>query len=173
MAKHRLQTELWLPQTVEEVFKFFADPGNLQRITPPWLRFEILNPKCAPVTAGTILDYRVRLRGIPLRWRSEITVWEPPTRFVDTQIKGPYSLWIHEHTFVEFSGGTVAGDKVTYAVPGGRIVNKLLVAPDLARIFQYRHEVLQNLFNPERVQPLHSGDHHGGPNGDCREVKRF
>jgi ligand-binding SRPBCC domain-containing protein len=93
-----------------------------------------------------LLDYRLRLHGIPLRWQSEIAVWEPPDRFVDRQTKGPYSVWVHEHTFTERDGGTLVGDRVEYAVPGGRLVQKFFVAPDLQRIFRYRHRVLEEIF---------------------------
>ena len=104
------------------------------------------------------IDYRLRVRGLPIRWQSEITVWEPPVRFVDQQTRGPYQVWIHEHTFSEHEGGTIAGDNVVYAVPGGKLVQKLLVAPDLDRIFHYRHEVLRNIFNPKQLQPIeHEG----------------
>lgn len=153
MANHQLRTELWLPQPRERIFNFFCDPGNLERITPPWLRFEILTPKSIKMAPGTVLDYRLRLRGIPLRWQSIITVWEPPFRFVDKQTKGPYSLWVHEHIFTEHEGGTVVGDKVLYAAPGGGIINRLLVAPDLRRIFRYRQQIPQKLFNPQGNQP--------------------
>lgn len=95
---------------------------------------------------GTIIDYRLRWHGIPLRWQSEITVWEPPHRFVDEQRRGPYRFWRHEHTFSESSGGTVVGDLVEYAVWGGPPVARLFVAPDLERIFSYRHERLKALF---------------------------
>jgi len=95
---------------------------------------------------GSLVDYRLRLRGIPLRWQSEIAVWEPPHRFVDRPTQGPYSLWVHEHTFTEKDNGTIVGDKVEYAVPGGRLVQKFFVAPDLERIFQYRHRVLEGIF---------------------------
>jgi ligand-binding SRPBCC domain-containing protein len=132
------------------LFKFFAEPSNLDCITPPWLHFEITTPTTTVIGAGTLLDYRLRLRGIPLRWQSEITVWEPPSRFIDRQTKGPYSFWAHAHTFTERDDGTVVGDSVEYAVPGGAIVQRLLVAPELERIFKYRHKVLEELFNPEK-----------------------
>lgn len=147
MKTYQLQTDLWLPQAREVIFKFFADPGNLDRLTPSWLHFKILTPLPIELGQGTLLDYRLRLRGLPLRWQSEITVWDPPRRFVDRQTRGPYSLWVHEHTFSEHSGGTLVGDRVEYAVPGGALVQKYLVAPDLERIFQYRHQVLDMLFN--------------------------
>ena len=105
------------------------------------------------MSKGTLLDYRLRIRGVPIRWQSEISSWEPPDRFVDRQTKGPYSLWLHEHTFAAHDGGTLVGDNVEYAVPGGTIVQKLLVAPDIARIFRYRHKVLQELFNPAQITP--------------------
>lgn len=103
-----------------------------------------------------MLDYRLRLHGIPLRWQSEIAVWKPPRRFVDRQTRGPYSLWVHEHTFTDRDSGTLVGDKVEYAVPGGALVQKFLVAPDLERIFQFRHRVIEELFNPESQAPAQS-----------------
>jgi ligand-binding SRPBCC domain-containing protein len=148
MKTYQLQTELWLPQPPDRVFKFFADPRNLERITPPWLSFEILTPPDIEIEKGTLLDYRLRLRGIPLCWQSEIAVWEPPHRFVDRQTKGPYSLWVHEHTFTENDTGTTVGDRVEYAVPGGRLIHKFLVAPDLEKIFQYRRKILEEIFHP-------------------------
>ena len=148
-----LRTELWLPRERDEIFKFFADPRNLDRLTPSWLQFRILSPADITMSKGTLLDYRLRIRGVPIRWQSEISSWDPPDRFVDRQTKGPYSLWLHEHTFAAHDGGTLVGDNVEYAVPGGTIVQKLLVAPDIARIFRYRHKVLQELFNPAQITP--------------------
>jgi len=145
MKIYQLRSELWLPQTRGEAFQFFADPRNLERITPPWLRFQMITPP-ETVAQGTRLDYRLRLHGIPLRWQSEIVVWEPLQRFVDRQTHGPYSWWIHEHTFWERDRGTLVVDRVEYAVPGGRLVQKFLVAPDLRRIFQYRRRILEQLF---------------------------
>jgi ligand-binding SRPBCC domain-containing protein len=150
MKTFRLNTQLWLPQPREKVFGFFCNPQNLDRLTPPWLNFEVLTAPTAFITRGTLLDYRLRLRRIPIRWQSEITAWEPPSRFVDRQVKGPYSLWIHEHLFEESEGGTLVKDNVQYAVPGGKLVQRLLVAPDLERIFTYRHRVLEELFDPKQ-----------------------
>ena len=96
--------------------------------------------------AGARIDYRLRVRGLPLRWQSEITAWEPPHRFLDEQRRGPYRLWVHEHTFVERDGGTEVRDRVTYAVPGGWLVERLLVGPDVRRIFAFRRETLARLF---------------------------
>lgn len=151
MKSNRFETQVWLNRSREDVFKFFADPKNLERLTPSWLHFEILTPPGTEIRRGALLDYRLRLRGIPLRWQSEITVWEPPLRFVDRQTRGPYSLWVHEHTFAEKEQGTLVGDTVEYAVRGGPLVQKYLVAPDLERIFRYRQRVLQQIF--EAVPP--------------------
>ncbi|HZA25273.1 MAG TPA: SRPBCC family protein, partial [Dehalococcoidia bacterium] len=90
------ETEQWFPLRPEEVFSFFSDALNLELITPPWLRFKVLTVSPIEMKEGTVIDYRLRLRGIPLRWQSQITVWEPPHRFVDQQRRGPYRLWVHE-----------------------------------------------------------------------------
>lgn len=136
----------WLSRPVGEVFLFFADAGNLDVITPPWLRFEILTPRPIAMQVGARIDYRLRLRGLPVRWQSEITAWEPPQRFVDEQRRGPYRAWIHEHTFAERDGGTLIGDHVRYAVPGGWLADRLFVRRDVANIFAYRQEKLRELF---------------------------
>jgi hypothetical protein len=147
MKMHRLETELWLPQGREAVFQFFAQPRNLNRLTPAWLHFEMLSSELE-IRQGTLLDYRIRLHGIPLRWQSKIEMWDPPNRFVDRQIRGPYLRWLHEHTFLEKSGGTLVRDRVDYAVFGGWLVQRFLVAPDLKKIFRYRHAVLREIFAP-------------------------
>lgn len=138
MRVFTLRNEVWVPRPIGEVFEFFADAHNLETLTPPMLRFEVLTPAPIPMAAGTLIDYQLRLRGIPMRWQSEITAWEPPHRFVDEQRRGPYSLWVHEHTFEEKDGGTLARDIVNYAVPGGALVNRLFVAQDVRGIFEYR-----------------------------------
>ena len=146
MKTWTLETEQWLPLPREEVFPFFADAFNLETITPPLLEFRVVTPPPITMQAGTVIDYRLKLRGIPLRWRSEITRWEPPALFVDEQRRGPYRFWRHMHTFAESGSGTIACDYVEYAVIGGAIVRNLLVAPDLRRIFAYRQEKLSELF---------------------------
>lgn len=141
MRVHTLETEQWLPRPVGEVFAFFADIHNLDELTPPWLHFRILTPGPILMGLGARIEYRIRWRGLPLRWRTEITAWEPPHRFVDRQVRGPYRLWVHEHAFIERDGGTVARDRVEYAVPGGvlgPLVRRLFVGPDVTRIFDYR-----------------------------------
>ena len=141
-----LNTRLWLPQPLPEVFAFFADAGNLERITPPWLRFRILSPQPVEMRAGALIDYRLRLHWVPIRWRSEITAWDPPRRFVDEQRRGPYRTWIHEHEFAERDGGTEARDTVRYAVLGGVLVDVLGVRRDVGKIFEYRERRLRELF---------------------------
>lgn len=133
-----LTASLWLPAAPEVVFPFFADPFNLEAITPPWLHFHILTPRPIPMQAGAIIDYQLRLHGLPLRWRTEISGWEPPFRFVDEQRRGPYALWHHEHTFHTESGGTRMLDKVHYRPRGGGWVHHWLVRPDLLKIFRFR-----------------------------------
>jgi hypothetical protein len=123
-----------------------AETRNLEKLTPPWLRFEILTEGPIMMAAGTLIGYRIRWRGIPLRWRTEIEVWEPNHRFVDRQFRGPYRLWRHEHLFVELGDGTAIIDRVEYAPFGGAIANRLVVARDVERIFSYRHEVLRRDF---------------------------
>ena len=147
MRTFTLTNELWLPQPPAEVFPFFADASNLERLTPPSLRFQILTPSPIEMVVGTLIDYRIRLRGIPMRWQSEITEWEPPHRFVDEQRRGPYRQWIHEHTFTAQNGGTLAVDIVQYAVLGGVTIQRLFVAPELRRIFDYRNATLENYFS--------------------------
>ncbi|MGD0349127.1 MAG: SRPBCC family protein [Verrucomicrobiota bacterium] len=117
----KLETELWLPRQRDELFQFFADAFNLETLTPPWPKFEVLTPRPIEMCVGLQIDYRLRLRGLPLRWRSEIAAWEPPGRFVDEQRRGPYRTWIHEHTFEERDGGTLARDVVQYDVIGGQL----------------------------------------------------
>jgi len=146
MRTFTLETSLWLPQPVDRVFSFFADAANLERLTPPWLRFRVLTPLPITMAAGTRIDYRLRYRGIPLRWRTEIQAWEPPRRFVDCQVKGPYRRWVHEHVFVEQDGGTLATDYVEYALLGGALTNALFVGRDLERIFAYRRQRMLEIF---------------------------
>ena len=119
---------------------------------PPWLKFSVATPTPIEMRPGTLIDYRLRFRGVPLRWRSEITVWDPPHRFADVQVKGPYRQWIHEHSFAEREGGTLAGDRVAYAVWGGALANSLVISRDVERIFNYREQKLIAVFgNGEAV----------------------
>lgn len=144
-----LKCEQFLPVPRERAFGFFADAFQLEAITPPWLRFQVLTPPPIDMRAGALIDYRLRVHGLPVKWRTEISVWEPPVRFVDRQLSGPYRLWVHEHTFEERDGGTLVRDEVTYRVPYGRVVGGLAhwltVRRDLEAIFRYRREALERL----------------------------
>jgi ligand-binding SRPBCC domain-containing protein len=143
---HELQRELWLPRPLTEIFPFFADATNLEALTPPWLNFRILSPRPIPMGVGTLIDYRIVVHGIPFRWRSEITLWEPPHRFVDEQRRGPYRIWRHEHRFSERDEGTMLSDRVEYAVLFDSVVHRWLVRPDIERIFAFRTKKMRELF---------------------------
>ena len=145
MRTFKLTTEQLIEKSQEEVFSYFSDAHNLAEITPPWLHFVVLTPRPIEMEVGTLIDYRLKLRGIPVRWQSEITEWKPPYFFADEQRRGPYRCWIHKHTFVETDGGTLVGDEVEYAVLGGKLINNLLVRRDIEKIFEYRSQKLQEL----------------------------
>ena len=153
MKTFRFITHQTIERRLPEVFAFFSDAHNLATITPPWLRFEVLTPAPIVLQVGTRIDYRLKLRGIPLRWQSEITAWHPPKSFTDEQRRGPYRLWRHTHTFEETAAGTVVGDEVEYAVWGGSVVNTLFVRRDIAKIFAYRAETLDELFHRKNNNP--------------------
>lgn len=143
----RLILDQELAGSPSEVFPFFGDAFNLERITPAFLRFRVLTPEPIVMGVGTLIEYRLRLHGIPIRWRTRISAWEPPIRFVDEQVSGPYRRWVHEHTFeATHRGTTLARDVIDYAAPGGRVVERLLVDRDVDRIFDHRRRVLAGLF---------------------------
>ena len=138
-----LRCEFWTPAPVADVWPFFADAGNLQELTPPWLDFRILTPRPIPMHVDARIEYRIRIRGIPVRWRTRIAAWQPLVRFVDEQEKGPYRVWRHTHTFEPRDGGTLLGDHVVFAVPGGPLaplLRRWWVEPDVLRIFRFRLE---------------------------------
>lgn len=145
MGESIFETTQVVPRPLDEVFDFFADAYNLERITPPFLRFAVLTPAPIEMAPGTLIDYRLRLHGIPIRWRTEITAWEPPHRFVDEQRRGPYRQWIHTHTFRETSEGTSIADRVAYVVPGGSLIDRLFVRRDVERIFGFRQDAIENI----------------------------
>jgi ligand-binding SRPBCC domain-containing protein len=152
MRVHEFDSAQWLPLPREQIFDFFSDAANLDAITPRWLRFRTLTPAPVVMRAGTLIDYNLRIRGIPIRWRTRIDLWEPPFRFVDEQVSGPYRLWVHEHTFVAANGGTLMRDRVRYAVPLDPLVHRMLVRPEIERIFAYRTEQMHRRFAaPARV----------------------
>ena len=146
MTTQTLTAELWLPEKRDTVFSFFADARNLEAITPPWLNFRILTPAPITMRAGARIDYRLRVHGFPVKWKTEISAWEPPFRFVDRQLRGPYRQWIHTHTFEEKDGGTLCRDLVEYAVLGGRFIEWLLVRRDVEKIFAYRRDAMRARF---------------------------
>jgi ligand-binding SRPBCC domain-containing protein len=143
---YEIADEVIIPRPLVEVFPFFSDARNLERLTPGWLKFEVLTPDPIEMAPGTLIDYRLRLRGFPIRWRTEITAWEPPHRFVDEQLRGPYRAWIHEHTFEAQGDQTIARDHVRYDHFGGRLINKLFVARDVEKIFAYRQQKMLEIF---------------------------
>lgn len=134
---------------LDEVFAFFADAYNLQYLTPPWLSFRILTPPPIEMRVGTLIDYRIKLHGLPVRWRTRITAWQPPHYFVDEQLRGPYKRWHHEHTFEHADGVTLCRDKVRYVVPGGPLspaIHRLFVKRDIDRIFGFRMRAMLDHF---------------------------
>jgi uncharacterized protein (TIGR01777 family) len=138
----------WLDRPVAEIFEFFSDARNLERITPDWLNFRILSKIDDKIVEGQKIDYKLRIHGIPLRWQSRIEEWQPNDRFVDTQTKGPYKLWHHTHRFFAMRGGTLIADEVRYQLPGGSLAGLLLgpwVRADLERIFDYRRSAIERL----------------------------
>ena len=146
MKIREFKSELWLPIPPDKLFDFFGDAANLNTITPDWLHFETLTPMPMRIGEGSLIDYRLRVRGIPIRWRTRINVWDPPHRFVDEQLRGPYRMWVHEHTFVPERDGTLARDHVRYAVPFDWLVHDWLVKPDIEKIFAFRSEKLREKF---------------------------
>ena len=142
----QVHQEQLLSYPIEQVFRFFASPENLNLLTPPWANFSILSPQPIEMAIGTIIEYRIRVRGVPVNWRSEITEWQPPFAFCDVQLRGPYRFWVHRHTFEERPDGTLVTDHVDYGVLGGALVNRLFVAGELKRIFGYRKTRLHELF---------------------------
>jgi ligand-binding SRPBCC domain-containing protein len=145
-----LRANCVVARELDEVFEFFSSAANLQRITPPWIRFHVLTPQPIVMRQGVLIDYKLRIRGLPLRWQSEITAWEPQRRFVDEQRRGPYRFWRHEHLFEPCDEGTRVIDNVHYGVPGGRLVHGLLVRRDVESIFRYRQATLERLFGGAR-----------------------
>jgi len=146
---HTLRREQQIARPVGEVFAFFSDARNLEIITPPWMGFHTLTPGPIQLAAGTRIRYRLRVHGAPVRWTTEIRRWNPPTRFIDVQLSGPYRLWHHTHTFEACGGGTRMRDVVRYRLPFGplgRVVNALLVRRDVESIFDYRNRRIGEIF---------------------------
>jgi ligand-binding SRPBCC domain-containing protein len=150
--EHILRREQWIPAPLREVFSFFSEARNLDRITPPWLHFNVLTETDAQLSAGTLIYYKLAWYGIPLRWTSLIEEWREPNLFIDVQVQGPYRLWHHVHTFEQREGGTLIQDTVHYAVPMGALGDFFagwLVKRDVKRIFDYRATKISALFGKE------------------------
>jgi ligand-binding SRPBCC domain-containing protein len=148
MSVHRLERRQYLEHPLEVVFSFFAEARNLEQITPPWLRFRVLNPGPVEMRVGALIDYRLHVHRVPLRWTSRIEEWDPGRGFVDRQLRGPYGLWHHRHRFEPSGAGTLVSDEVDYALPLGRVGelgHRAFVRRDLERIFAYRHAAVQRL----------------------------
>jgi ligand-binding SRPBCC domain-containing protein len=145
-AIHIMERRQRIELPIEQVFAFYGDARNLERITPPWLGFEVTTPGPIEMGVGTLIEYRLRLHRVPVRWRTRIEAWEPPRRFVDVQVRGPYSLWEHTHTFEEDgAGATIIRDRVRYSIPFGplgELTDRLLVRRDLKQIFDYRRDAV-------------------------------
>jgi ligand-binding SRPBCC domain-containing protein len=147
------ESEIVVPRPRPEVFAFFSDAANLQELTPTFLHFRLETPTPIAMAEGALIDYRLRVHRVPVRWRTRIAAWEPPRRFVDEQLRGPYRLWVHEHLFEEAESppGTATRviDRVRYAVPGGplgTLADRLLVRRDVERIFAFRRQRLAERF---------------------------
>ena len=147
MRIREFRSELWLPLTPEELFPFFCNAANLNAITPPWFHFKILTPQPIAMGVDALIDYKLRIRGLPMRWRTRISAWDPPRRFVDEQIRGPYRKWVHEHTFTPGEGGTLMRDVVQYSLRFDWLLHRHFVYPEIQRIFKYRGDVLRARFN--------------------------
>lgn len=140
--------EQFVPRPRNEVFAFFSDASNLEKLTPPWLNFEITEIP-AELTEGALIRYRLGIHGLPIDWTTRIEEWTPGERFVDLQIAGPYALWHHTHEFEDAPGGTLIRDTVRYRVPFGplgEIIRRAMVAPDTKKIFNYRREMIDAEF---------------------------
>lgn len=146
---YELRRKVSIPAPVEDVFSFFSNTENLNLITPPWLYFKILTPLPIKMEKNVLIDYSIKLLGLRLIWKTEITVWQPPHRFVDQQIKGPYQVWEHTHLFEEKEGRTQMEDVIRYAVPGfvlSPLIHFLFVRPRLEKIFAFREQRVLELF---------------------------
>lgn len=158
-----------VPAPLPDVFAFFSHAENLGRLTPAWSGFEQLTPGPVDMREGAIIDYRIRTAGVPMTWRARIKVWDPPHRFVDEQLRGPFAAWEHTHRFVAIPGGVLIVDRVRYALPLGPLghaADRLVVRRMLQAMFDHRSRVLADLFGAwpaplppteARLEPVHQG----------------
>jgi ligand-binding SRPBCC domain-containing protein len=145
-----LLQEQWVPHPPKEIFPFFCNEKNLERLTPPFLNFHVVGKSSEAMQEGTLIEYKLSLHGIPFRWKSVIEKWTPGTSFVDQQITGPYKRWHHTHEFIPMSQGTLMRDRVSYSLPFGRLGSLLTswkVIKDVNNIFAYRRTVIRDLFD--------------------------
>lgn len=148
MRLQRLEREQVVKRPLGEVLEFFARAENLERITPPWLSLQVLTPATIEMGSGTLIDYRLRLHGLPLRWTSRINLWVQERRSIDQQVHGPYRFWRHLHQFVPAGRSTCVRDRVEYALPLGwlgHLIGLPVVRADLVRIFDYRRAAIARL----------------------------
>lgn len=143
MRVHLLEREQLVRRDPQEIWEFFGDAHNLEAITPTFLGFRVVTPRPIAMGEGALIDYRLRLHGVPVRWRTRIDVWEPHRRFVDQQVRGPYALWHHTHTFEPHAEGTLMRDRVRYRLPlglAGAVAHAAFVRRDLEQIFDFRRD---------------------------------
>ncbi len=155
MKPHVLEYETKLYRPLEEVFEFFSNAENLNLVTPPEVKFAFLTPMPIKMQVGAVIDYRIKLLGIPFYWRTQISSWEPPYRFVDIQAKGPYVFWHHEHTFEQKNGYVLMTDRIHYLSPGGflePLVDKFFVKKQLASVWAFRDKQFIKIFG-QKNQP--------------------
>lgn len=152
MRERELRRESWIPRKLEEVFNFFSRAENLEKLTPPLVGFQILTPTPIEMREGALIDYKIRIHGVPVRWRTRIATWDPPHGFVDEQVSGPYRQWIHEHAFKAEADGTRMVDKVRYRAPGWvlePLIHHFFVGADLRKIFDFREARMREIFGGE------------------------
>ena len=143
-----LRSRQWVSARTEECFEFFADARNLEVLTPDFLRFRIVSPLPIEMRAGALIEYRLRMGGVPLRWLTRIDDWQPGRAFTDVQLRGPYAEWIHSHRFEPGATGTWISDEVAYRLPFApfsSLAHALLVKPRLLAIFEYRVKAMRLL----------------------------
>jgi hypothetical protein len=147
---HSIDEEQWVPRQIDEVFAFFSDAFNLESITPPRVRFHVVTPRPIELKTGALINYKLRVNGIPLSWTTRIETWNPPQEFSDIRLHGPYKLWHHTHKFVEKNGGTTMTDHVDYELPFGplgELAHMVWVRRDVESIFAYREKIIRQRFS--------------------------
>lgn len=148
----RLLSEVHLSTPRDRVFERFSAPATLESLSPPWVHCRMIGPAPAVMALGATIEYRFRLHGVPIRWVAGITMWNPPDVFVDEQVRGPYRRWTHTHTFVAKGDTTIVGDRIEFAAPGGKFIERWVVR-DLRRIFLFRREALLRGFAEPQPWP--------------------